>query len=172
MKDKNNVVSNGQIRYPEVRVLGEDKSEIGIMSSKEAIIKATNSGLDLVLITDKANPPVCRIVSLNKYQYELKKMEKEREKKNRKSRVVVKEITFRPTTGEHDLNTKINQINKFIAHGDKVKLSVRFRGREMTHQERGRELLITVINSVSNCVQSEPISFSGSRMSTLISPEK
>ncbi len=130
---------NEQIRDKEVRVIGEDGEQIGIMSPKDALKIAREANLDLVKIAPTAKPPVCRIIDYGKYKYEQTRREKEARKKQKV--IEVKEIRLSPNIDTNDLNTKVNQARKFIAGGNKVKVSVRFRGREMSHTSVGKSIL-------------------------------
>lgn len=130
---------NEQIREKEVRVVSADGDQLGVMSSKDALELAESKGLDLVNIAPTAKPPVCKIMDYGKYKFELQK----REKLNRKNQKVVniKEVQLSPSIDTNDFNTKCNHAKKFLKSGDKVKVSVRFRGRELTHSEIGDTLL-------------------------------
>lgn len=130
---------NEQIRDKEVRLVGEDGEQLGVMSSKEAMQLAKEANLDLVKIAPTAKPPVCKIIDYGKYRYELARKEKEAKKKQKVTDV--KEIRLSPNIDENDLNTKANQARKFITKGDKVKVSLRFRGREMAHMSTSRQIL-------------------------------
>ncbi len=130
---------NGQIRDKEVRVIGEDGQQLGIMSAKEAMKLAQEAELDLVKIAPKAQPPVCKIIDYGKYRYELARKEKEAKKKQKT--VEVKEVRLSPNIDENDLNTKVNNAKKFIAKGNKVKVTLRFRGREMAHMQQSKHIL-------------------------------
>ncbi|MCR5798342.1 translation initiation factor IF-3 [Eubacterium xylanophilum] len=130
---------NEQIRDKEVRVIDSNGEQLGIMSAKEAYFKAKDAGLDLVKIAPNAKPPVCKIINYGKYRYEQARKEKEARKKQRT--IDVKEIRLSPNIDVNDLNTKANQARKFLTKGDKVKVSLRFRGREMAHKNVGREVL-------------------------------
>ena len=130
---------NEQIRDSEVRVIGDGGEQLGVMSSRDAQRLADEKNLDLVKIAPTATPPVCRIMDYGKYRYEQAKREKEA-RKNQKT-IEVKEVRMNLNIDDHDLNTKINNAIKFLKAGNKVKVSVRFRGREMAHQELGRALL-------------------------------
>lgn len=132
---------NEQIRDKEVRLVGEDGEQLGIMSSKEAMKLAKEANLDLVKIAPTAKPPVCKIIDYGKYRYELARKEKEAKKKQKTTDV--KEIRLSPNIDENDLNTKANQARKFITKGDKVKVTLRFRGREMAHIGSSRQILDT-----------------------------
>jgi len=129
---------NERIRVPEVRVIDDDGKQLGIMRPLEALQLARSKGLDLVEVAPQAQPPVCRIVNFGKYQYEQKK--KAKEAKAKQTVITVKEIKFRPGTDEHDYNFKKNHAAKILQDGDKVKATVHFRGREITHKELGYSL--------------------------------
>lgn len=130
---------NGQIRDKEVRLIGEDGDQLGIMSSREAQKLAEEANLDLVKISPKANPPVCKIVDYGKYKYELARKEKEAKKKQKT--VDIKEVRLSPNIEANDLNTKINNARKFLTKGNKVKVTLRFRGREMAHAMQSKKVL-------------------------------
>jgi len=130
---------NEQIRDKEVRLIGEDGEQIGVLSTKEALNMAAEAELDLVMISPNANPPVCKIVDYGKFRYE--QMRKEKEAKKKQKVMEVKEIRLSPNIDANDLNTKANQARKFLAKGDKVKIALRFRGREMAHVNVGKDIL-------------------------------
>ena len=130
---------NEQIRDREVRLIGEDGEQVGVMSAKDAMKLAREAGLDLVKIAPNAKPPVCKIVDYGKYRYELARKEKEAKKKQKVTDV--KEIRLSPNIDVNDLNTKANQARKFLAKGDKVKVALRFRGREMAHMGMSKQIL-------------------------------
>lgn len=134
---------NDAIRANEVRLISGDGRQIGIVSIREALSEAEKSGLDLVEISPNAVPPVCKIIDYGKYSYEQQKREKINKKKQHV--ITVKEVRFRPHTDTHDIETKVRKIREFIENGDRVKLSVMFRGREMAHQEIGMETVQKVI---------------------------
>ena len=138
---------NESIREKEVRVIDVDGSQLGILPLKEALNIAASKNLDLVDIAPQAKPPVCRIMDYGKYRYEQAKREKEA-RKNQKT-IEIKEVRMSLNIDTHDFNTKVNAAKKFLAAGNKVKVSVRFRGREMTHPEIGRELLERFKNECS-----------------------
>ena len=130
---------NEQIRDKEVRVIGEDGAQLGIMSSKEALALAEEAGVDLVKIAPNAQPPVCRIVDYGKFKYEQTRKEKEAKKKQHV--VEIKEIRMSPNIDTNDMNTKINNAKKFLSKGDRVKVTLRFRGREMAHMQASKHIL-------------------------------
>ena len=130
---------NGQIRDKEIRVIGENGDQLGIMSPREAMKLAQEADLDLVKIAPKAQPPVCKIIDYGKYRYELARKEKEAKKKQKT--VEVKEVRLSPNIETNDLNTKVNNAKKFITKGNKVKVTLRFRGREMAHVQQSKHIL-------------------------------
>lgn len=130
---------NEQIRAKEVRLLGEEGQQLGIFSLQEALTQAEEAGVDLVLIAPKAEPPVCRIIDYGKYRYEQLRREKEAKKKQKI--VEVKEIRLSPNIDINDIRTKANNARKFIEKGDKVKVALRFRGREMAHMQESKHHL-------------------------------
>lgn len=130
---------NEQIRDKEVRVISEDGEQLGIMSAKEALKLAEEAELDLVKIAPTAKPPVCKIIDYGKYRYELARKEKEAKKKQKT--IDIKEVRLSPNIEENDLNTKVNAARKFIEKGDKVKVTLRFRGREMAHMQHSKHVL-------------------------------
>lgn len=137
---------NEEIRDAEVRVVSADGQQLGVMSAKEAYLLASEKGLDLVKIAANAVPPVCKIMDYGKYKFEIAK----REKENRKNQKVIniKEIQLSPSIDTNDLNTKCNHAVRFLKNGDKVKVMVRFRGREVSHSEMGEVLLLKFADTV------------------------
>ena len=130
---------NEQIRDREVRLIGPDGEQIGVVSSREAQKIADEAGLDLVKIAPNAKPPVCKVIDYGKYRYELARKEKEAKKKQKT--IEVKEVRLSPNIDSNDLNTKIASARKFIEKGNKVKVTLRFRGREMAHVQSSRHIL-------------------------------
>lgn len=130
---------NGQIRDKEVRLIGEDGSQLGIMSAREAQVLADEAELDLVKISPKAKPPVCKIINYGKYKYELARKEKEAKKKQKV--IDVKEVRMSPNIDTNDLNTKMNHARKFLEKGARVKVTLRFRGRELAHVNSSKGIL-------------------------------
>ena len=137
---------NEEIRDAEVRVISADGQQLGVMSGKEAYQLATEKGLDLVKIAANAEPPVCKIMDYGKYKFEIAKREKEN-RKNQKV-IIIKEIQLSPSIDTNDLNTKCNHAVRFLKNGDKVKVMVRFRGREVSHSEIGETLLLKFADTV------------------------
>lgn len=139
---------NWEIKAPEVRVIGHDGKQIGILPLKEAMKLAEEQGLDLVEVAPQANPPVCRIMNYGKYKYQQSK--KMQEAKKHQTVIQVKEVKIRPRTEEHDLQFKLRHAKRFLSEGNKVKVSMLFRGREIAHPELGRELLNRFITELKD----------------------
>ena len=139
---------NEQIRDKEIRLIGENGEQLGIMSAREAMKLAEEAELDLVKIAPTAKPPVCKIIDYGKYRYELARKEKEAKKKQKV--VEVKEIRMSPNIESNDLNTKMNAAKKFLEKGNKVKVTLRFRGREMAHMQSSRHILDDFAQSLSD----------------------
>jgi translation initiation factor IF-3 len=167
----NRVNINRNIRAKEVRVIDPDGNQIGVIPTYKAIAVANDFGLDLVEISPNANPPVCKIMDYGRYKYELTK--KKQEAKKKQTTFQLKEIKLRPKTGEHDLKTKVNHIKKFIEKKDKVKVTIIFRGREITLSQLGRELLERVIKETEEISSVEqPPKFEGRTMIMVLSPKQ
>ena len=137
---------NRQIRIREIRVIDDDGSQLGIMSPEQALVIAQTKGLDLVEVAPTAQPPVCKIIDFGKYMYDEKK--KAAEAKKKQKQVTVKEIKLRPKIEEHDYQVKRRQIEEFLSEGHKVKITVRFRGREIVHPEMAQKLLSRIATDV------------------------
>jgi len=160
---------NEQIRDREVRLIGEDGQQLGIMSSREAMRIAREANLDLVKISPAARPPVCKIIDYGKFRYEQARKDKEARKKQRI--IEIKEIRLSPNIDSNDLNTKSNQARKFLSAGNKVKVSVRFRGREMTRSSIGRVILEEFAQSMSDvAVIDNPPKMEGRSMVMFLMP--
>lgn len=134
---------NEQIRAREVRVIGAEGEQLGILNRNDAIAAAKEAGLDLVEVAATAEPPVCRIMDYGKFKYETQK--KKQEAKKRQSVIQIKEIKLRPKTDEHDYQTKVKHIRRFIEEGDRCKVTIFFRGREIVHKDRGQTMLDKVV---------------------------
>ena len=159
------------IRAREVRVIAADGEQLGVMPVREAIAKAEDLGLDLVEVAANAVPPVCRIMDFGKYKYELNK--KAHESKKHQTVIAIKEIKLRPRTDDHDIEFKLNNIKRFIGEGNKVKVSVMFRGREMAHQELGRAVLDRVIQELQGiAVVEQQARMEGRNMFLMVAPIK
>ncbi len=161
---------NHRIRVPEVRVVLDDGTMLGVMSTQEALRKAEERNLDLVEINPKSNPPVCKILDFGKYKYEEKKRASEAKKKQ--TVVELKEVKLRPKTDDHDLETKLRAARRFLTSGNKVKFTVRFRGREITHPERARMQLDWIMEKISDLANLEQRpTMEGRTMSLIIAPK-
>lgn len=160
---------NQQIRAKEVRVIDPEGKQVGVLPTSQALAAATEFGLDLVEVSPLAKPPVCKIMDYGRYKYEQTK--KQQEAKKKQSSFQLKEIKVRPKTGEHDLQTKLGHIKKFIARKDKVKVTVMFRGREITLSNLGRELLDKIAEAVADIASVEqPPKFEGRTMVMVLTP--
>ena len=144
---------NDEIRVPQVRLIDDRGEMLGVMSAREALIRAYDVGLDLVEISPNAVPPVCKILDYGKYKYEQQKKANEARKKQKV--VEIKEIKVRPNIDDHDYEVKMKQMKNFIGEGDKVKVTLRFRGREMAHQELGVKVLERIRNDLTELVKVE-----------------
>mgnify|MGYP002531998648 FL=1 len=161
---------NEQIRDREVRLIGEEGEQLGVMSSREAQKLADEAGLDLVKIAPTAKPPVCKIVDYGKYHYEQARKEKEARKKQKT--IEIKEIRLSPNIDTNDLNTKINAAKKFLTKGDKVKVTLRFRGREMAHMNASKHILDDFAEALTEiAVVEKPAKVEGRSM-TMVLAEK
>jgi translation initiation factor IF-3 len=162
---------NYNIRVPQVRVVLEDGSSPGIMNTPEALKMAQELGLDLIEINPKTAPPICKIMDFGKHKYSEKKKATEA-KKNQKVQEM-KELSFRPGTEEHDLLIKLNAAKQFLTDGHKVRFVCKFRGREMSHPEIGREKLSWILQQLNGLIGSSPdISMEGKWMSVIVSPAR
>ncbi len=167
-KDDNHRVGR-RIRVPEVRVIGGDGKQVGVIPTSEALALAEAQGLELVEVDPRAKPPVCRILDYGKFKYETSK--KEKASRKHQSTVVVKEIKLRPKTDTHDFEFKVAHIKRFLGEGNKCKLVVVFRGREIVHPETGEAMLSNVLAALSDLAQVEQRpSLEGKRMVMLIGP--
>lgn len=162
---------NEQIKDKEVRLIGQDGEQLGIMSAREAFKLAQEADLDLVKIAPMAKPPVCKIIDYGKYKYEL--VRKEREAKKKQKTVEVKEIRLSPNIESNDLNTKINAARKFISKGNKVKITLRFRGREMAHVQNSKHILDDFAEELSDIAMVEKApKLEGRSMSIVLAEKK
>jgi translation initiation factor IF-3 len=162
---------NEQIRDKEVLLIGENGEKIGIMSSEEAFQKAKDAELDLVKIAPKAKPPVCKIIDYGKYRYEMARKEKEAKKKQKV--IELKEVRLSPNIDTNDLNTKMSAARKFLKKGDKVKVTLRFRGREMAHMSKSRYILDNFAEELSDiAVIDKPSKVEGRSMIMFLTAKK
>ncbi len=161
---------NDKIRAPEIRLIGAEGENIGVVSPERGMDLARDAGLDLVEISPNANPPVCKIMDFGKYKYETQKRESEARKKQKT--IEIKEVKFRPNTDTHDYDVKMRNVVKFLGNGDKVKVTLRFRGREMAHLELGRSLLERVAADVEEIGKIDNMpKMEGRQMVMMISPQ-
>lgn len=162
------------IREEQIRVIDDAGEQLGIMKPEDALRDAEEQGLDLVEVAPKAEPPVCRIMDYGKYRYQQSKRAKE--SKKHQHTVTLKEIKYRPKISDHDFDFKTNHVRDFLKAGNKVKLTIMFRGREMAHPEFGRDLLGRVVEDVKDLCQEMPnVNFTrleGRNMSLVLSPNK
>lgn len=162
---------NEQIRDKEVRLIGEDGEQLGIMSSKDALKLAKEAELDLVKIAPGAKPPVCKIIDYGKYRYEMARKEKEAKKKQKI--IEVKEVRLSPNIDVNDLNTKMTSARKFLQKGNKVKVSLRFRGREMAHMQASRHILEDFAKAIEDiAVVDKPIKQEGRSLTMFLSEKR
>ena len=161
--------ANERIKALDVQVIGSEGNNLGVMQLKQAIQMAKDEGLDLIEISPNANPPVCKIMDMGKYKYDLQK--KANQAKKKQKIVSLKEIKLRPGTEIHDYNFKIKNAKKFISKGDKVKFTVKFKGREMQHVELGKDLMKRIIEDTKDIgkVETHP-KFEGRQMIMIIQP--
>ena len=162
---------NEQIRDREIRLIGSNGEQLGIMSAREAMKIAQEAELDLVKIAPQAKPPVCKIIDYGKYKYEQTRKEKEARKKQKT--VEVKEVRLSPNIDTNDLNTKINNAKKFIAKGNKVKVTLRFRGREMAHVQQSKHILDDFAETLADvAVVEKPAKMEGRAMSMVLAEKR
>ena len=162
---------NGKIGDREIRLIGSQGEQIGVMNSKEALRMAREEELDLVLIAPNANPPVCKIIDYGKYRYEMARKEKEAKKKQKV--IEIKEVCLSPNIDENDVNTKAKAARKFLEKGDKVKVSLRFRGREMSHMNQSRHILDDFAEKLSDiAVIDKPAKVEGRSLVMFLSEKK
>ncbi|HGS9605334.1 TPA: translation initiation factor IF-3 [Clostridioides difficile] len=162
---------NEQIKDKEIRVLSPKGEQLGVMPTKEAQAMANSKNLDLVQISPNANPPVCKIMDYGKFRYEQARKEKEAKKKQKT--IVVKEVRLRPGIEQNDLNTKANNAIKFLKKGDKVKVELRFRGRELGHKDIGKEVMLKFLDIIKEFGEpTKAPAFEGNNMVVIIDPKK
>ena len=164
---------NEQIRAKEVMVIGPNGEQLGVKPLKDALTLANYAGFDLVLINQNATPQVCKIMDYNKYKYETKKRQKENIKKQRETNLEMKEYRLSVAIDIHDFNTRVTNSSKYLEKGHKIKVSIRFKGRELAHPELGRDVLLRFADAVSNIAQIEqkPV-LEGRFMTMILMPKK
>lgn len=161
---------NEMIQAPEVRLIGAEGEQIGVVSREDALDRSANIGLDLVIVADNANPPVCKIMDYGKFKYEEQKKKNEARKKQKT--IDVKEIKLRPNIDSHDYDVKMRSMLKFLNEGDKVKVTMRFRGREMAHQNLGLDVLNRVRDDLGKMSKVEQFpKMEGRQMVMVLSPK-
>ena len=170
-KDKDLFI-NEQIRAKEVMVIGPNGEQLGVKPIKDALTLASYAGFDLVLINQNSNPQVCKIMDYNKYKYENKKKQKENLKKQREANLEMKEYRLSVTIDVHDFNTRVNNSKKYLEKGHKIKVSIRFKGREMAHTELGAEVLAKFADALSEVadIEQKPV-LEGRNMSIILVPK-
>ncbi len=170
---KNNLLINEQIKVSQVLLIGPNGEQVGVKSCQDALTLATYAGLDLVLINPNGNPPVCKIMDYNKYKYERAKKEKDALKKQRASLSETKEFRLSPTIDVGDIETKLKNVTKYLQKGDKIKLSIRFKGRQMAHTDLGKEVLIKFAARLEDIaeIEQQP-KLDGKSMTMLLTPKK
>lgn len=162
---------NAEIRIPEIRLIGVDGEQLGIVKTVEALRLAEQEGVDLVEIAPNAEPPVCRIMDYGKFKYQEQK--RQQEAKAKQKIIQVKEVKFRPATDEGDYQVKLRNLKRFIEDGDKAKVTLRFRGREMAHQELGMRVLERVRDDMAELVQVEAMpKLEGRQMVMVLAPKR
>ena len=167
--DKSGPRANEDIRVPQVRLIAADGSQVGVVAIQAALRAAEESGLDLVEISPNADPPVCKLLDYGKFKYEAQK--KANEARKRQKTIDVKEIKMRPNIDDHDYKVEMRAMNKFIGEGDKVKFTIRFRGRELAHPEIGRKLLDRIREDADEVAKIESMAkMEGRQMIMVIAP--
>ena len=162
---------NERIRVPEVRLIGDDGAQIGVIKTDEALRIARDRDLDLVEVAPEARPPVCRVLDYSKYKYEQE--QKQKQARKHQQQITVREIKFRPKIAQHDYDTKKGHVERFLRHQDKVKVTIMFRGREVTHPERGEMILTRLADELAELavVEQRPIQ-DGRNMTMMLAPAK
>jgi len=162
---------NERIRVPEVRLIGDDGAQIGVVKTDEALSYAQERDLDLVEVAPEARPPVCRVLDYSKYKYEQE--QKQKQARKHQQQITVREIKFRPKIAQHDYDTKKGHVERFLRHQDKVKVTIMFRGREVTHPERGEMILTRLADELAELaiVEQRPIQ-DGRNMTMMLAPAK
>jgi len=162
---------NERIRVPQVRLIGDDGNQVGVIDTEKALAYARERDLDLVEVAAEARPPVCRVLDYSKYKYEQE--QKAKAARRHQKQVTVREIKFRPKIAEHDYATKRGHVERFLRHDDKVKITIMFRGREQSHPERGEQLLMRLAGDLSELgtIEQRPTQ-DGRNMTMLLGPVK
>lgn len=162
---------NREIRVPEIRLTGVDGAQIGIVRTSEALAMAEEAGVDLVEVAAKANPPVCRLMDYGKFRYQEQK--RQQEMKAKQKVIQVKEVKFRPATDENDYQTKLRALIRFLGDGNKAKVTLRYRGREMAHQDLGQDVLTRIREDLAEIAQVEQFpKLEGRQMIMVLAPKR
>ncbi len=170
---KNNLLINEQIRASQVLVIGPNGEQVGVKPLQDALTLASYAGLDLVLMNPNGNPPVCKVMDYNKYRYEKQKKEKEALKKQKASNLETKEFRLSSVIDVGDFETKINQVTKYLTKGNKIKMTIRFKGRQMAHTELGQDVLVKFANRLEDiAVIEQTPKLDGRTMTMLLAPKK
>jgi translation initiation factor IF-3 len=167
-RQENRVLSNREIRAREVRLINSDGNNMGVLPYFKALNTAQDQGLDLILINGGVHPPVCKIGDLGKYKYDMQKRQKELDKKSRENRVEIKEVQLRLGIDKHDLDVKIKHIKEWLTEGDKVKIVIRFRGREMANTAQGITIIDNILNQVPTAKLEGNSEMQGNRMTATL----
>ena len=170
---KNGLLINEQIRVSQVLVIGPNGEQVGVKSTQDALTLASYAGLDLVLINPNGNPPVCKVMDYNKFKYEKAKKEKAALKKQKAAITETKEFRLSPTIDVGDIETKLKNVTKYLEKGDKIKLSIRFKGRQMAHTDLGKDVLVKFAARLEGIaeIEQQP-KLDGRSMTMLLAPKK
>ena len=170
---KNNLLVNEQIKVSQVLVIGPNGEQVGVKPIADALTLANYAGLDLVLLSPNANPPVCKVMDYNKYKYERAKKEKEALKRQRANMSELKEFRLSPVIDVGDFETKIKQVTKYLEKGDRIKVTIRFKGRQMAHTEIGKDVLLRFASRLDSLadIEQQP-KLDGRSMIMLLTPKK
>lgn len=171
-RHENRLLANREIRARDVRLIGVEGENLGVWQFFKALNLAQDQGLDLIQINSQTHPPVCKIGDLGKYKYDLQKKQKDIDKRNRENRVEVKEVQLRPAIDTHDLGVKIKHIQEWLSEGDKVKIVIKFRGREMANKEVGYTLIENILSQVPLAKVEGNSELQGNRLTAVISQGK
>lgn len=172
-KNNNNMLINDQIKVPEVLVIGPNGEQVGVKTIQDARTLATYAALDLVLISPNANPPVCKVMDYNKFRYEKNKKEKEALKRQKANMSETKEFRLSSVIDVGDFETKIKQVTKYLQKGDKIKITIRFKGRQMAHTELGQEVMERFASRLSDLADiTDKPNLDGRTMTMLLTPKK
>lgn len=172
-KKEQDLLINDQIKAKQILVIGPKGEQLGVKSREDALVLADYSGFDLVLINENSNPPVCKLMDYKKFKYEKKKKQKENDKKQRETNLETKEFRLSVTIDTHDFDTKVRNAAKYLEKGNKVKATIRFKGRQLAHTELGEEVLLRFAEKLSNVsdIEQRP-KFEFKSMMILLSPKK